>query len=565
VSHDLAERHRDMLEAALTAIERRGFWSAFAEDPREYPPDAAEAGAAAFHAYRGRAFPHEQPGTAAMAGDERSPYGFDLGITYPVADPDRLLPAMGAAIPAWRDAGAEARAAVCAEILVRLNARSHEIAQAVMHTTGQAFVMAFQAGGPHAQDRGLEAVASALAAMRRVPAEATWEKPQGKRPPLRMAKSFRVAPRGISLLIGCSTFPTWNSYPGLFASLVTGNPVLVKPSRRAALPLAITVSVAREVLAEAGFSPDLVALTADPPDGRSAAELAVRPEVRLIDFTGSSAFGAWLETHATQAVVFAEKSGVNSVVIESTDDYDGMVRNLAFSISLYSGQMCTTPQDLLVPAAGIETDQGHRSFTEVCSDLAAAVDGLLADPKRAAAVLGAIVGPDVLARVEAAGGGPGRVVRPSAPIENPDFPDALTRTPLLMRVTAADADAYARECFGPVSYLVETAGTAESLEVWRRTMREQGALTAGVYSTDPSVLARAEAIAVEGGVSLSINLTGGVYVNQSAAFSDYHATGLNPAASASFTDEAFVAPRFHVTQWRRHLPSESEDAGAPAR
>ena len=81
-----------------------------------------------------------------------------------------------------------------------------------MHTTGQAFPMAFQAGGSHAQDRGLEAVAFALAAMRRVPAAATWEKPQGKRPPLRMLKRYRVVPRGISLLIGCATFPTWNGY-----------------------------------------------------------------------------------------------------------------------------------------------------------------------------------------------------------------------------------------------------------------------------------------------------------------------------------------------------------------
>ena len=63
---------------------------------------------------------------------------------------------------------------------------------------------------------------------------------------------------------------------------------------------------------------------------------------------------------------------------------------------------------------------------------------------------------------------------------------------------------------------------------------------------DPGVIERAEAVAIDGGVSLSINLTGGVYVNQSAAFSDYHATGANPAASASFTDEAFVTPRFHV-------------------
>ena len=54
------------------------------------------------------------------------------------------------------------------------------------------------------------------------------------------------------------------------------------------------------------------------------------------------------------------------------------------------------------------------------------------------------------------------------------------------------------------------------------------------------------------GVSLSINLTGNVYVNQSAAYSDYHATGANPAATASYTDSAFVANRFRVVQRRWH-------------
>ena len=66
-----------------------------------------------------------------------------------------------------------------------------------MHTTGQAFMMAFQAGGPHAQDRGLEAVAYAWDEMRRIPAKAHWEKPQGKNEPLRMEKHFRVVPRGV--------------------------------------------------------------------------------------------------------------------------------------------------------------------------------------------------------------------------------------------------------------------------------------------------------------------------------------------------------------------------------
>ena len=94
-------------------------------------------------------------------------------------------------------------------------AQSFLFANAVMHTTGQAFMMAFQAGGPHAQDRGLEAIAYAWAEMKKIPATARWEKPQGKNEPLRMEKHFRIVPRGIGLVIGCCTFPTWNGFPGL--------------------------------------------------------------------------------------------------------------------------------------------------------------------------------------------------------------------------------------------------------------------------------------------------------------------------------------------------------------
>ena len=59
--------------------------------------------------------------------------------------------------------------------------------------------------------------------------------------------------------------------------------------------------------------------------------------------------------------------------------------------------------------------------------------------------------------------------------------------------------------------------------------------------------------AEDAGVALSINLTGGVFVNQSAAFSDFHGTGANPAANASLTDAAYVASRFRVVQHRAHV------------
>ena len=73
-----------------------------------------------------------------------------------------------------------------------------------------------------------------------------------------------------------------------------------------------------------------------------------------------------------------------------------------------------------------------------------------------------------------------------------------------------------------------------------------------MYSTRDDVISRAIDVAEDAGVALSINLTGGVFVNQSAAFSDFHGTGANPAANASLTDAAYVANRFRVVQHRMH-------------
>ena len=223
-NQDLYAKHAETLTRALTAITERDYWSAFPESPspKVYGETAAPEGKAAFESYLGKPFPIDQPGE--LVATETSPFGIALDVQYPHTDVDTLISAATAALPAWRDAGPQARAGVCLEILFRLHANVFELANAVHHTSGQAFVMAFQAGGPHALDRGLEAVAYAYAEQTRHPARAEWTKP-AKGEPLRMEKTFRVAPRGVALVIGCQTFPTWNSYPGLFASLATGNPV----------------------------------------------------------------------------------------------------------------------------------------------------------------------------------------------------------------------------------------------------------------------------------------------------------------------------------------------------
>jgi phenylacetic acid degradation protein paaN len=556
----LFDNHRALLDGALQALSTRSHWTPFPENPspKVYGETGQADGHAAVNALLGQDYPLSQPGERGRLATERSPYGVALDVRYPDCDVQALVAAAQAAEPSWQAAGPQKRVGVLLEALSRIHKRSHEIAHAVMLTTGQGPMMAFQAGGPHAQDRALEAIAYAWKAMADVPAEALWDKPQGKNPSLVMKKHYEIVGRGIGLVIGCATFPTWNTYPGLFAALATGNPVIVKPHPNAVLPAAISVSILRDVLTEQGLDPNTVTLALSP-RAEDTQALATHPAVASIDFTGSNQFGQWLIDNARQARVYAEMAGVNTVIIESTDQYAALMRNLAFTLSLYSGQMCTTTQNILIPRSGIATDQGPKSFEQVGEDLAAAVNELASNPRVATSVLGAVCSPDTVARVQKAAQ-QGRVVLASRALPHPEYATAQTHTPLIVALDQADNAIYGQECFGPVSYLVATDSAAASLDVAQNTLREQGALTLGVYSTDRAFIDQAVRLGRRARVALSINLTQGVFVNQSAAFSDYHATGGNPAANASYTSLAFVADRFVVVQRREHVAATAEAA-----
>ncbi len=554
MSETLFAKHQDTLNAAVAATQSRDYFSPFKENPspRAYGETANKDGENAFKAHIGADFALQMPGITGKAGSEQSPYGFEINTQYPAVDLDVLLPEMEAARKAWREIGVEGRAGICMEMLERINKASFEIGYAVMHTSGQGFMMAFQAGGPHAQDRGMEALAYGYQAMMSAPAAATWTKPQGKHDPLVMDKKFTVVGRGVGLVIGCSTFPTWNTYPGLFASLVTGNPTIVKPHPAAILPAAISIKIAQDVLVENGLPAHIVSMVIDEdPAKPCTAELAQRDEIKVIDFTGNTPFGNWLEDNCRQAQVYTEKAGVNTIIIDSTDDFKGLVRNLSFTLSLYSGQMCTTPQDIFVPAGGIETEDGHKSFDEVAQAISTGVTKFLSDPERAGMVLGAIQAPATAERIQASKG-LGEVVRDSEAMDNPWFKDARVHSPLIMTIDADKEATYMQELFGPISFVVKTADTAQSIALASKAVKEHGAITMGCYSTDEAVLAQIEEASLDAGVALSCNLTGGVFVNQSAAFSDFHATGANPAANACLADLAFVANRFRVVQSRRH-------------
>ncbi len=152
--------------------------------------------------------------------------------------------------------------------------------------------------------------------------------------------------------------------------------------------------------------------------------------------------------------------------------------------------------------------------------------------------------------IEQAASAGAKVLRRSQSITHEAFPEARVRTPLVLQVSADQPELFEHEMFGPITYLVATENTDQSIKLAAQIAQKQGAITCGVYSTDPAVLQAAEDAAAQAGVPLSCNLTGQIFVNQSAAFSDFHVSGANPAGNATLCDSAFVAGRFYIAQSR---------------
>lgn len=543
---DLYKKHEGILNTAIEALHARTFFAGFPEMPAPavYGETADADGQKLFKKRIGNRFDELlQDNAGSWIGQEESPYLQEsLNIKYPAFAVETLVERSRAAFHAWRKVSHQERAGILLETLERIKNRFFEIAYATMHTTGQGFMMAFQASGPHAADRALEAIAAGYEELRRFPSHARWDKPMGKYN-VQLEKEWRAVPKGVSLVIGCSTFPTWNSVPGMYGSLITGNTVIVKPHPGAILPIAIVVAEVQKVLKESNLDPNICQLAVDTFDKMISKELAEHPDVKLIDYTGSAAFGNYLETLPGK-IVFTEKTGVNSVIVDSVADVDKVVGNIAFSLALYSGQMCTAPQNILVSQQGVKTPGGVLSFNDFAQKLADSVQALVDNPKAGPFVLGAIQNKKTCDRIADAEKLPGKVWLKSRTIANPMFGTARIATPVVVEVDSSKKDVFARELFGPIALVIKTKDTNESINIAREMAERHGAISCGAYVTDEEVKARIADEMALAATPVSFNFTGGIYMNQNAAFSDFHVTGGNPAGNASFTNPEYVTKRF---------------------
>jgi len=344
-------------------------------------------------------------------------------------------------------------------------------------------------------------------------------------------------------VIGCSTFPTWNTLPGLFANLITGNVTIVKPHPKSVYPIAIYVAEIQKLLAENGLDIHTVQLAVDGSNQLITKDLAEHPSIKIVDFTGSSEFGNYIESLPNKTI-FTEKSAVNSVIVDSAKNLREIMRNLAFSVSLYSGQMCTAPQNFFIPASGVLDDDELIPYETVVDLFRNEVAALVLNPKMSAGTLGAIQSDATLERAQNANKRGGTVILPSPKVRHPYFATARLCAPTIIEVDADQADLYAQELFGPIVLVVKTKNTEESIEIAQKMATEKGTLTCAAYCTDNTKTATIIEVMNEAFVPVTLNLTGYFWVNQHASFSDFHGTGGNPAGTASYTDPQFVTKRF---------------------
>ena len=294
-------------------------------------------------------------------------------------------------------------------------------------------------------------------------------------------RNHRVyAPRGVAAVIVPWNFPLAIPAGMVSAALVTGNPVLFKPSERSPL----LGRLLTDILLEAGVpSGVLICLPGGPDIGRA---LAAHPEISTIAFTGSKDVGLQLIAGAAAVQpgrsvvkrVIAEMGGKNAIIVDDTADLDEAIAGVVASFTGYAGQKCSACSRAIV----LESIYDH--FLSRLHD--AVMSLVLGDPLDPGTQVGPVIDLRAKQRIEAfiAMGqeegrllvsrsieGPGHFVRPTV------FADVLSHHRLAQE-----------EIFGPVLAVMKAATMMDALEIANSTSY---ALTGGIYSRSPVNLALA--------------------------------------------------------------------------
>jgi acyl-CoA reductase-like NAD-dependent aldehyde dehydrogenase len=251
--------------------------------------------------------------------------------------------------------------------------------------------------------------------------------------------------------------------------LAFGNTMVLKPSEEAPISAGLVLA---EILEEAEFPPGVFNVVTHGPGeaGPIADAFFDSPDVRSINFTGSSATGRMLARRAGESLkrIVLELGGYNPLIVLADADIDQAVSSTAFGAFFHQGQICMNTRKVVVEEGAAD------AFIE---KLVARTRSLATgDPKNRATVIGPLINDRALEMVRA------RVddaVAKGARIATGGENHGRVFSPTILTDVPEEAEAYHEETFGPV-LIVERAADAE--DALSRAGNTRYGLAAGIMT-----------------------------------------------------------------------------------
>jgi len=253
--------------------------------------------------------------------------------------------------------------------------------------------------------------------------------------------------------------------------LAFGNTVVLKPSEEAPVSAGLLVA---EILDEAGFPPGTVnVITHAPGEAVPVAdEFFDRPEVRCVNFTGSSATGRILAERAGRALkrCVLELGGYNPLIVLADADLDYAVEAAAFAAFFHSGQICMNARKVLVERPVYEAFLGRLA--------ARAQDLRAGDPADPGTVIGPLITPAALDRVARE---VDEAVAAGAKVLTGGTADGPCYRPTILTDVPDGARIHSEETFGPVLVAQPVDDADEAVAIANATSY---GLSAGLITRD---------------------------------------------------------------------------------
>ncbi|MGY8631955.1 aldehyde dehydrogenase [Bradyrhizobium sp. 14AA] len=277
-------------------------------------------------------------------------------------------------------------------------------------------------------------------------------------------------PAGVVLSIAPWNAPIILAVRAFSTALACGNTVVLKASEMSPGTQYLLASVMRD----AGLPPGVLNfITNAPADaGRIVETMIAAPEVRRVNFTGSTRTGRIVAQLAAQYLkpVLLELGGKAPLLVLDDADVDHAVRAAAFGAYIHQGQVCMSTERIVIDT---------KIADEFAQKLAAKAKTIVAGNPHASDVpLGALIGADAAVRVD--GLVKDAVAKGADLLAGGKVESAIMDATLLDRVTP-QMKIYYEESFGPVACMVRVQGVEEAIRVANDT--EYG-LSSAIFTRD---------------------------------------------------------------------------------